>query len=129
MLTFVQIGKTSSLVMTLCGVLKDILLVAASMALWQTPVTPLQFFGYSVALSGLVYYKVGADKLKEYAGQANRSWAEYGANRPVQRRFVIVGAGFLTFFLLMGSMGPSYAPSSVGKLTNGVLGSSGSSSS
>ncbi|KAF4218128.1 hypothetical protein CNMCM8980_000222 [Aspergillus fumigatiaffinis] len=115
------IGKTSSLVMTLCGVLKDILLVAASMMIWQTPVTPLQFFGYSIALIGLVYYKLGGDKLREYAGQANRSWAEYGANHPAQRKSIIIGAVVLIFFLLIGSMAPSYAPESVDKV-KGMLG-------
>ncbi|EAL92313.1 DUF250 domain membrane protein [Aspergillus fumigatus A1163] len=115
------IGKTSSLVMTLCGVLKDILLVAASMMIWQTPVTPLQFFGYSIALIGLVYYKLGGDKIREYAGQANRSWAEYGANHPAQRKSIIIGAVVLIFFLLIGSMAPSYAPESVDKV-KGMLG-------
>lgn len=107
--------------MTLCGVLKDILLVAASMALWHTPVTATQFFGYSISLIGLVYYKLGADKIKDYAGQANRAWAEYGANRPVQRKFVVIGAIVLIFILFTGSMAPSYAPQSVGRF-KGMLG-------
>ncbi|PYH82827.1 UDP-galf transporter [Aspergillus uvarum CBS 121591] len=115
------IGKTSSLVMTLCGVLKDILLVVASMMIWQTPVTGLQFFGYSIALVGLVYYKLGGDKIKEYAGQANRAWAEYGVTHPAQRKFIIIGAGLLIFFLLMGSMAPSYAPEQVASV-KGMLG-------
>lgn len=107
--------------MTLCGVLKDILLVAASMMIWQTPVTGLQFFGYSIALIGLVYYKLGGDKIREYAGQANRSWAEYGANHPAQRKSIIIGAVVLIFFLMIGSMAPSYAPESVDKV-KGMLG-------
>ncbi|KAJ5918834.1 sugar phosphate/phosphate translocator [Penicillium verhagenii] len=115
------IGKTSSLVMTLCGVLKDILLVAASMMLWNTPVSPLQFFGYSVALIGLVYYKLGGDKIREYTGQANRAWAEYGNKRPAQRKFVIFGAAALIFFLFIGTMAPGYAPESVKSVT-GMLG-------
>ncbi|KAL4962338.1 UDP-galactofuranose transporter [Aspergillus stella-maris] len=115
------IGKTSSLVMTLCGVLKDILLVVASMMIWNTPVTALQFFGYSIALIGLVYYKLGGDKIKEYTSQANRAWAEYGATHPAQRRFVIIGAALLSFFLLVGSMAPSYAPESVANV-KGMLG-------
>ena len=45
--------------MTLCGVLKDILLVAASCFLYGDPVMPLQIFGYSIALLGLLYYKLG----------------------------------------------------------------------
>ncbi|KAJ5174643.1 sugar phosphate/phosphate translocator [Penicillium canariense] len=115
------IGKTSSLVMTLCGVLKDILLVAASMFLWSTPVSGLQFFGYSVALIGLVYYKLGGDKIREYTGQANRAWVEYGNTRPAQRKFVIFGAAALILFLFVGSMAPSYAPSQVDRV-KGMLG-------
>lgn len=107
--------------MTLCGVLKDILLVVASMAIWHTPVTMTQFFGYSIALTGLVYYKLGADKIREYAGQANRSWAEYGAKHPAQRKGIIIGAVVLVFFLLIGSMAPSYAPESVDRV-KGYLG-------
>ncbi|KAJ5644974.1 sugar phosphate/phosphate translocator [Penicillium longicatenatum] len=114
------IGKTSSLVMTLCGVLKDILLVAASMMLWNTPVTALQFFGYSVALVGLVYYKLGGDKIREYTGQAGRAWAEYGNARPAQRKFVIFGAAVLIFFLFIGTMAPGYAPESVKSIIGGA---------
>ena len=77
-----QIGKTSSLMLTLSGVLKDILLVMASMVLFRDPVSLLQAFGYSIALGGLIYYKLGSDKLREYASGAQRSWGEFGANRP-----------------------------------------------
>ncbi|KAJ3201021.1 hypothetical protein HDU67_001657 [Dinochytrium kinnereticum] len=51
------IGKTSSLVMCLSGVLKDIILVVASVLIWWTTVTRLQMVGYSTALAGLVWYK------------------------------------------------------------------------
>ncbi|KAJ5861334.1 uncharacterized protein N7529_008644 [Penicillium soppii] len=115
------IGKTSSLVMTLCGVLKDILLVAASMLIWQTPVTALQFFGYSVALMGLVWYKLGGDKMREYTSGAGRAWAEYGNTRPAQRRFVVFGAAALIFFLFVGSLAPSYANDGVDRV-KGYLG-------
>ena len=107
--------------MTLCGVLKDILLVAASMAIWHTPVTGLQFFGYSIALGGLVYYKLGGDKIKEYGSQAQRSWAEYGSTNPGQRRLVIIGAVVVGFFLFVGALAPSYAPDSVDHI-RGALG-------
>ncbi|KAL1978380.1 hypothetical protein VTN31DRAFT_1239 [Thermomyces dupontii] len=117
------IGKTSSLVMTLCGVLKDILLVIASMVIWHTPVTLLQFFGYSIALIGMIYYKLGADKIKEYANQANRTWAEYGATRPGQRRAVVVGAIILAIFLLFGTMAPSYGSQSVDQVREVLTGS------
>lgn len=107
--------------MTLCGVLKDILLVAASMAIWHTPVTPLQFFGYSIALGGLVYYKLGGEKIREYSGQAQRSWAEYGSTNPGQRRLVVIGAVVIGFFLFAGAVAPSYAPDSVDRV-RGALG-------
>ncbi|KAI8846397.1 hypothetical protein BC829DRAFT_398802 [Chytridium lagenaria] len=51
------IGKTSSLVMCLSGVLKDIILVVASVLIWWTTVTRLQMAGYATALAGLVWYK------------------------------------------------------------------------
>ncbi|KAK9419444.1 putative Sugar phosphate transporter domain-containing protein [Seiridium unicorne] len=57
------IGKTSAVVLTMSGVLKDILLVVASMVIFGDPVTGQQYFGYGIALAGLTYYKLGADKM------------------------------------------------------------------
>ncbi|KAJ9141867.1 Triose-phosphate transporter [Pleurostoma richardsiae] len=94
------IGRTSVLVLTLCGVLKDVLLVAASMLIWGTQVTGLQFFGYSIALCGMIYYKLGYDAIKGYAGDAGRQWAEFGANRPALRK-VIVFASVLLFIVVV----------------------------
>ena len=85
--------------MTLCGVLKDILLVCASILIWGTPVSLLQFFGYSIALGGMVYYRLGADSIKSFFSEAGRRWAEYGARKPAQRKIVTFG-GFL-FLMLM----------------------------
>ncbi|TPX35295.1 hypothetical protein SmJEL517_g02359 [Synchytrium microbalum] len=51
------IGKTSSVVMTLSGVLKDIILIVASVLLWATNISVSQIFGYGIALIGLVWYK------------------------------------------------------------------------
>ncbi|KAF1735883.1 putative sugar phosphate/phosphate translocator [Beauveria bassiana] len=104
------IGKTSAVVLTLCGVFKDILLVVASMMIWGTPVTPLQFFGYSIALGGMVYYKLGYDQLKGYAGEASRQWAEFGARKPILRKLSIIVMIFFTVALLFSSLAPSYAP-------------------
>ncbi|KAL8770982.1 MAG: hypothetical protein Q9209_003401 [Squamulea sp. 1 TL-2023] len=61
------IGKTSSLVLTLCGVLKNITLIGASMILWGTVVTPIQFVGNGIAMTGLVYYNLGGEKVLEVA--------------------------------------------------------------
>ena len=88
--------------MTLSGVIKDILLVLASMLIFGDPVTPLQAFGYTIALCGLVWYKLGAEKIKEYIGKGQYAWADYGQRRPVLRRVTIIGLVFVTILLLFG---------------------------
>jgi len=60
------IGKTSGLVMTLCGVLKNILLVIASVIIWGSIITGLQFIGYGIATAGLIYYGVGYEGIQIY---------------------------------------------------------------
>jgi hypothetical protein len=115
-LTTLQIGKTSSLVLTLCGVLKDILLVAASIMIWGTPVTATQFFGYAVALSGLVYYKIGREELFRIMGSARRGWSEFGAQRPAMRHIVIVGLVLFFMLILVGGLFPHFAAKSTGWL-------------
>lgn len=101
-----QIGRTSSLVLTLCGVLKDIFLVFASIAIWGTPVSGLQYFGYSIALCGLVYYKLGGEVLKAQLGEINRTWAEYGVRRPAARKAIVFGVVLLLVFLVLGGIAP-----------------------
>ncbi|KAI0395935.1 triose-phosphate transporter [Xylariaceae sp. FL0594] len=104
------IGKTSAVIMTLCGVLKDVLLVLASMAIWATPVSGLQAFGYSIALSGMIYYKLGGEALKSYASEASRQWAEFGTARPALRKVLVLVAAALFVFLIFGGLAPTYAP-------------------
>lgn len=97
------IGKTSAVVLTLCGVLKDILLVVASMIIWETQVTALQFFGYSIALLGMIYYKLGHDQIKGHIAEANRQWATFGTEKPILRRVSVILLGvFVTLALLGG---------------------------
>ena len=98
------------MVLTLCGVLKDVLLVVASMMIWRTQVTGLQFFGYSIALAGMIYYKLGYDALKGYAAEGGRQWAEFGAKRPALRKVIVIGAVALFIFVLLGGLAPTYAP-------------------
>ena len=93
--------------MTLCGVLKDIMLVAASIAIWGTPVSALQYFGYSIALGGMVWYKLGGETIKSYLFDGRRRWAEYGQSNPTQRRVVIIVLSVVTVFVLMGGLGPA----------------------
>lgn len=52
------IGAASSLVLTLAGVVKDILLIFGSMMVLGSVVTGLQYLGYSIALAGLVAFKM-----------------------------------------------------------------------
>lgn len=80
------------------------------MLIWGTPVSALQFFGYSIALSGMLYYKLGAEQLKGYASQLGRSWSEFGVQRPVLRKVVIFLAILLTISVLVGGLAPTFAP-------------------
>ena len=93
--------------MTLCGVLKDILLVFASIAIWGTPISGLQAFGYSIALGGLVYYKLGAATIKAQFSDAGRLWAEFGSNRPALRKAIIFGGVLMIFFIVLGGLAPT----------------------
>jgi len=51
------IGNTSALILTLAGIVKDLMLVFLSVAVFRTPVTLLQYLGYTVALMGLNLHK------------------------------------------------------------------------
>lgn len=77
------------------------------MMIWGTPVSGLQFFGYSIALGGLMYYKLGSDQLKQYASSASRSWNEFGTQKPITRKIVAIGAVVLTVILLLGGFAPA----------------------
>lgn len=80
------------------------------MMIWGTRVTALQFFGYSIALMGMVYYKLGFEQLKGYIGEANRHWAEFGARKPVLRKVSIIVMSVFVLFTLFGGLAPTYAP-------------------
>lgn len=80
------------------------------MMIWGTPVSGLQFFGYSIALGGLLYYRLGTEKLKDYGGRAARSWAEYGVQHPAMRKMLVFGLMLLTVFILLGGLAPTLAP-------------------
>ena len=95
--------------LTLCGVLKDILLVAASMIIWQDPVSPLQFFGYSIALGGLVYYKLGAEQLKQHISTAGQQWSAFGVKHSALRKATLFGGLLLVLFLVLGGLAPRYS--------------------
>lgn len=112
------------MVLTLCGVLKDILLVCASVLIWGDPLSVLQMFGYSIALGGLVYYKLGADKLKEsYARIRNdgtMAWQRFGSTYPALRKATVIGATVI--FLLLG-LGTLYGGNNSAGSNTGYTGS------
>ncbi|KAJ7726272.1 TPT-domain-containing protein [Mycena maculata] len=56
------VGVGSGLILTLAGVLKDILLVTATVAFFSAQVTLLQVVGYSIALAGLVLFRTTGGK-------------------------------------------------------------------
>lgn len=89
------------------------------MMIFRDPVTPLQAVGYSIALGGLVYYKLGGDKIKEYTRQGSVTWQEYGVRHPIVRRLIVFGSVLLGAFVLLNSILPDYRP-----LQSAALGSS-----
>lgn len=74
------------------------------------PVTILQFFGYGLALAGLVYYKLGGDTIKQNINQLKLSWPKFGQKNPALRQATIFGAILLTLLVLVGGLGPNFTP-------------------
>lgn len=97
-----QIGKTSAVVLTMAGILKDILLVAASMIIFRDPVTAQQFFGYSIALGGLCYYKLGGEKMQQAVTEAKLGLASVRQNHPARAKAALLGLVF--GFVVLGMM-------------------------
>jgi len=64
------IGCASSLVLTLSGVLKDILLVVGSVVLLGSVVTFTQLLGYGIALAGLVVFKTKKEVMDQWIASA-----------------------------------------------------------
>ncbi|KAI3397682.1 hypothetical protein diail_10451 [Diaporthe ilicicola] len=103
------IGKTSAVVLTMSGVLKDVLLVFASMILFRDPVTAQQFFGYSIALAGLVYYKLGAEKIHALAKDTQLQVNQYRQNNPAKVKLAGAAVVFVVVFGLVWTWGPGSA--------------------
>ncbi|KKA29703.1 hypothetical protein TD95_004169 [Thielaviopsis punctulata] len=111
------IGKTSSLVLTLAGILKAILLVIVSVIIWGTPITMMQFLGYSIALGGLTVYSLGWDQIKTIASSSaayTRVFvSEEGRMSPLMRRSLIICMSVLVMFFLMSNMFPAESAAQV----------------
>lgn len=67
-------------------------------------------FGYSIAIIGMLYYKLGDKELKPFIAEGGRRWAEFGANKPITRKLLIITLFIITFFTLIGGLGKNYAP-------------------
>ncbi|KAK3995619.1 triose-phosphate transporter family-domain-containing protein [Cladorrhinum sp. PSN332] len=111
------IGKTSGLVMTLTGILKNILLVVVAVMIWHTSITALQAFGYSIALAGLLYYSLGWDQIVVISATAGlylkRLWEQVtgtgsgedptaGRLPAAVRRALVMGLAAVTIVILLG---------------------------
>ncbi|EON97650.1 putative duf250 domain membrane protein [Phaeoacremonium minimum UCRPA7] len=104
------IGKTSGLVMTLTGILKNILLIVAGVMIWGTSITALQLFGYMIALGGLVYYSLGWEQimtLSQGAGTwAKNMWESPSLDEsrlsPLVKRTIMMVLAFFIGALLIG---------------------------
>lgn len=88
-----QIGKTSSLVLTLSGVLKNIMIVFASMLLFHDSVSGLQFVGFAIALGGLVFYQLGGTPT--FVSYWNKLRAKSPASDPEMSLDPVEGQGLL----------------------------------
>ena len=108
-----QIGKTSSLVLTLAGILKAILLVAFAVVFRGEESSPLQAAGYTVALFGLVYYSLGRDQLRTLSSSIAAKVAggfDDGRVSPLVRRTAAVAAVLVVVLVVLGIRGGGGAP-------------------
>ena len=70
--------------------LKDILLVMASLWIFGDPVTLIQYFGYSIALGGLMYYKLGGDKMRQVGTDTRLAIGSFQRDNPVAAKAIMV---------------------------------------
>lgn len=88
--------------------LKDILLVGVSVLIWGSTVSLTQLVGYSLALGGLVLYRLGADKIREQyqriRNDGSSAWEEFGSKHPARRKVSIGGSAALILIMSLGVM-------------------------
>lgn len=65
-------------------------------------------FGYSIALAGMIYYKLGAEALKGYLSGAGLVWADYGNKHPALRKLIVFGVILTLVFITLGGIFPNY---------------------
>jgi len=62
----IVIKKTSAVILTLSGIVKDIGIIATSSIVFSTHITITMVFGFSISMSGLCMYKAYKDNLKVF---------------------------------------------------------------
>jgi hypothetical protein len=94
-------------VLTLCGVLKNIIIVLASVLIWNTLVTPMQVAGYTVATIGLLYYSLGADSIHSFIRHQLFQSARNEENLIARRRRTqrVLASMLLMIVVLAGAIG------------------------
>lgn len=75
----------------ICGILKNILLVIASVIFWGTKISPIQIIGYSVALIGMMFYRLAWQDIKYEATSLVASYRKLFKSR-------IYGSGQLSAY-------------------------------
>lgn len=91
------------------------MLVVASMVIFLDPVSPLQFFGYSIALAGLVYYKLGGEGIKNGIQDAQNVYHSMNQQNPARLRGIMIGAGVALAILVVFVIYPAVTASAAGK--------------
>lgn len=73
------------------------------MAIFRDPVTSLQYFGYSIALAGLTYYKLGGKPFQHAVTEARLSLAGFRRHHPARAKAGVLCLllGALSLFLLL----------------------------
>lgn len=71
-----ELSKTSATVLTLCGTLKNILLVIISVLIWGTIITLSQLVGYTIGLCGLLSYSLGWESILKLLKTTVDIWQE-----------------------------------------------------
>jgi hypothetical protein len=98
--------------------LKDILLIAYSMIL-GTPVSSLQVFGYTIALCGLLYYRIGSSQLKDGVEALRTRMKHFSGNPLIRMLGTVLAVLAILSFVIWGlapnavtRLGPKYDPTS-----------------
>lgn len=77
------------------------------MVIFRDPVAPLQFFGYSIALGGLVWYKLGPDGVKNGLRDSQLAFAQMRQNNPARAKGLVLAATIIGAFLVVYTFFPS----------------------